>query len=145
MKLAGVTAADLWGDLAPEKRTLWTARVFPVFECAAVTVMGDEDYSGDADSSTDAHALVRTPSTQAKAFARQRRDLQRSASLWMQRPHAVPVHQRELVVSTWRSAERVSFADVLQRGDAAFEFTWRRALRDKVCVCVWVLGMCVSV
>lgn len=132
MARAGVSAADLWpGTSAADAsaRTIWTAKLFPVF-----------DVPPGAPGGLPQDAAAATPT------------LADRASLWMQwliseqpggeasfsglAPGELAVfagaHLAPEVIALWRDTPRLSLRDILAQADATIEFGWRRALRGKI-------------
>lgn len=121
---AGVTDADVWpADVTDGAQTLWTAKLFPV---TRRTVAADADaasaVAGDG-SGPDDSAM---PVEDAAALWLQEAAVVASGS-WGDCKVATPA-----AVALWRSSERLSLKDILQRADARAEFAWRRRLRGEV-------------
>lgn len=108
-RAAGVDAETVWTGVPEAARTLWTAKLFPVFSLPEMetTALGERHI---ALAQQDAAAL------------------DASAALWLQDVASASSE----VVARWRSAHRLSLKDVLRHADAALEFSWRAQVRQRV-------------
>jgi len=125
--VAGVTADDIWpAEVAAAARTIWTARLFPLFQVGARRAGG---LSGPADRRGVSEAVIGR--------------LQDRAALWLQylpqladdgaaASEAARTHGSPDVLALWRDAERLSLRDILGQADASVEFGWRRSLRGRI-------------
>jgi hypothetical protein len=92
---------EWWGDLPPEQRTVWTARVFPILVASAADPMGDA-------------SLVDTPLGPPTKVRPIPLHAAHATVLWMQDPTAIvePMLRR-----AWLAAPRMSLQEILACSD----------------------------
>jgi hypothetical protein len=141
---ANVTAEDIWPGVPNPGRTIWTAKLFPVFEAVQI---GHEDDSSPPETVQVIAARASCGSVHDRAtlwlqYLAYAHELPSKTSLGAALPTLIKAHLHEDVTSAWRNAPRVSLKDILGQADASLEFAWRRTLRGKIDVSL--LLSCVS-